>query len=318
MKTDLCNILGIEYPILQGAMAWVSEAVLASAVSNSGGLGVIAAGSAPAEIVEEQIKKAFILTEKPFGVNIMLMSPEADKIVEAVCRLKVPVVTTGAGNPGKYMESFHKAGIKVVPVVPSVALAKKMEKMGADAVIVEGFEAGGHIGEQTTMALVPQVVDAVKIPVIAAGGIADGRGAAAAFMLGARGIQLGTRFICSHECIVAPEYKQVILKARDRETVVTGRFTGHPVRVIGNKQTRELKQMEKDGISIEEFEKKGTGALARAVKGDVANGSVMAGQIAGLVSEIKTCDEIIREILVETKKTLVETGEKLFSLQGGS
>ena len=318
MKTDLCNILGIEYPILQGAMAWVSEAVLASAVSNSGGLGVIAAGSAPANIVEEQIRKAFLLTDKPFGVNIMLMSPETDKIIDVVCRLRVPVVTTGAGNPGKYMESFHKAGIKVVPVVPSVALAKKMEKMGADAIIVEGYEAGGHIGEQTTMSLVPQVVDAVKIPVIAAGGIADGRGAAAAFMLGARGIQLGTRFICSHECIVAPEYKQVILKARDRETVVTGRFTGHPVRVIGNKLTRELKQMEKDGISIEEFEKMGTGALAKAVKGDVANGSVMAGQIAGLVKDIKSCDEIIHEILVQTKSILIETGEKLFSLQGGS
>lgn len=318
MRTELCDILGIKYPVLQGAMAWVSEAVLAAAVSNGGGLGVIAAGSAPAEFVEEQVKKAFALTDRPFGVNIMLMSPEADRIVNALCRMKVPVVTTGAGNPGKYMERFKKAGIKVVPVVPSVALAVKMEKMGADAIIAEGYEAGGHIGEQTTMALVPQIVDAVNIPVVAAGGIADGRGAAAAFMLGAKGIQLGTRFICSSECTVSMKYKEAVLNAKDRETVVTGRFTGHPVRVIGNKFTRELSRMEKEGISVEEFEKKGTGSLARAVKGDVANGSVMAGQIAGLVKSIKPCREIIKELVDEAKYTVKTKGETIFTIIGGN
>ncbi len=314
MKTELCNILGIEYPVIQGAMAWVSDAMLASAVSEGGGLGVIAAGSAPVSAVEEQIKKAILMTSKPFGVNIMLMAPETEKIVDLVCRMKVPVVTTGAGNPGKYMEQFKQAGIKVMPVVPSVALAVRMEKMGADALIVEGYEAGGHVGEQTTMALIPQIVDAVKIPVIAAGGIADGRGAAAAFMLGAKGVQLGTRFICSDECTVAVEYKKAILKARDRDTVVTGRVTGHPVRVISNKLTRELKQMEKDGITAAEFEKKGTGALARAVKGDVTYGSVMAGQIAGLVNTVRPCREIIQEIVNDTEKVVLEIGEKVFSI----
>ena len=313
MKTEVCDILGIKYPILQGGMAWVSEAELASAVSNGGGLGVIAAGNAPVEVVEGEIRKAFELTDKPFGVNIMLMSPEAGKVVEAVCRLKVPVVTTGAGNPGKYMESFKEAGIKVIPVVPSVALAVKMERMGADAVIVEGYEAGGHIGEQTTMALVPQIADAISIPVIAAGGIADGRGAAAAFMLGARGIQMGTRFICSDECVVADEYKAVILKARDRETVVTGRFTGHPVRVIRNKLTREMKQLELDGAGVEEFEKKGTGALARAVRGDVESGSVMAGQITGLVRDIRPCAEIIEEIVSDADKVVSGISNKVLT-----
>lgn len=318
MRTELCDILGIKYPVLQGAMAWVSEAILASAVSNGGGLGVIAAGSAPAEFIEEQVEKAFSLTDKPFGVNIMLMSPEADKIVNTVCRLRVPVVTTGAGNPGKYMERFKKAGIKVIPVVPSVALAVKMERMGADAVIAEGYEAGGHIGEQTTMALVPQIVDSISIPVVAAGGIADGRGAAAAFMLGAKGVQLGTRFICSAECTVSSKYKEAVLKAGDRETVVSGRFTGHPVRVIGNKLTRELSRMEKEGISIEDFEKKGTGALARAVRGDVANGSVMAGQIAGLVNSIKTCHEIIQEIVIDSKYIVKTKGEAIYAILGGN
>lgn len=317
MKTRLCSILGIKYPVLQGAMAWVSEAKLASAVSNSGGLGVIAAGSAPADIVEEEIEKAFELTDKPFGVNIMLMSPEADKIVEAVCRLKVPVVTTGAGNPGKYMDAFKEAGVKVVPVVPSVALAVRMERLGASAVIVEGYEAGGHIGEQTTMALVPQIVDGIDIPVIAAGGIADARGAAAVLMLGAEGIQIGTRFICSHECVVADEYKQAVLKARDRETVVTGRFTGHPVRVLRNKLTREMKQLELDGAGVEEFEKRGTGALAKAVRGDVENGSVMAGQIAGLVKELKSCEEIITEIITGSEDIIRKTAKSIFSIEGG-
>jgi len=314
MKTRLCEILRIKYPILQGAMAWVSEANLASAVSNAGGLGVIAAGSAPVEIIEEEIKKAFSLTDSPFGVNIMLMSPEADKIVEAVCRLKVPIVTTGAGNPGKYMDSFSAAGVKVIPVVPSVALAVRMERLGAAAVIVEGYEAGGHIGEQTTLALVPQIVDEVSIPVIAAGGIADARGAAAALMLGAEGIQLGTRFICTYECIVADEYKEAVLRAKDRETVVTGRFTGHPVRVLRNKLTREMKQLELDGAGVEEFEKRGTGALAMAVRGDVENGSVMAGQIAGLVKEIKSCGDLINEIVTETERIIRKTGNSVFSI----
>lgn len=313
MKTRLCEILGIEYPILQGAMAWVSEANLASSVSNAGGLGVIAAGSAPVDIVEAEIKKAFSLTKKPFGVNIMLMSPEADKIVDAVCRMKVPVVTTGAGNPGKYMESFKKAGVSVIPVVPSVALAVRMERMGSSALIVEGYEAGGHIGEQTTLTLVPQIVDKVEIPVIAAGGIADARGAAAVLMLGAEGIQLGTRFICSRECIVADEYKQAVIKAKDRETVVTGRFTGHPVRVLKNKLTREMKQLELDGAGVEEFEKRGTGALSKAVRGDVENGSVMAGQIAGLVNDIKSCQDIIFEIVTETDRVIRKTGHSVYS-----
>lgn len=295
----------------------MSESRLAAAVSNGGGLGVIAAGSAPAELIEEEIRKTFSLTDKPFGVNIMLMSPEADKIVEAVCRLKVPVVTTGAGNPGKYMEAFREAGVKVVPVVPSVALAVRMERLGAAAVIVEGYEAGGHIGEQTTLALVPQIVDEVDIPVIAAGGIADARGAAAVLMLGAEGIQIGTRFICSHECAVADEYKQAVLKARDRETVVTGRFTGHPVRVLRNKLTREMKQLELDGAGVEEFEKRGTGALAKAVRGDVENGSVMAGQIAGMVKEIKSCDEIIKEIVAGAEDIVRETAGNVFSIKGG-
>ncbi|MDX1358844.1 MAG: enoyl-[acyl-carrier-protein] reductase FabK [Clostridia bacterium] len=314
MKTRLCDLLGIEYPILQGAMAWVSESGLASAVSNAGGLGVIAAGSAPVELVEEEIIKAFELTGKPFGVNIMLMSPEADKIVEAVCRLKVPVVTTGAGNPGKYMDSFKEAGVKVIPVVPSVALAVRMERLGAAAVIVEGYEAGGHIGEQTTLALVPQIADEINIPVIAAGGIADARGAAAVLMLGAEGIQIGTRFICTYECNVADEYKEAVLKAKDRETVVTGRFTGHPVRVLRNKLTREMKQLELDGAGVEEFERRATGALARAVRGDVENGSVMAGQIAGLVKEMKSCREVIEEIAAGTEIIIKKTGSSVFSI----
>ncbi len=314
MKTILCDLLGIDYPVIQGGMAWVSDAALAAAVSQAGGLGVIATGSAPAEFVAGQVEKAFALTDKPFGVNIMLMNPEAEEIAKILCEMKVPVVTTGAGNPGKYMEAFKKAGIKVIPVIPSKALAIRMERMGADAVIAEGHEAGGHIGEQTTMVLVPQVCDAVDIPVIAAGGIADGRGAAAAFMLGAAGVQMGTRFICSEECTVSTEYKNAVLKAGDRSTVITGRCTGHPVRCIGNKLTRQMMKLEADGIDASEFEKIGAGALAKAVRGDISQGSVMAGQIAGMVSEIKPCHDIIIEIVEDAKKAVANAAADIFGI----
>ncbi|MBQ8301259.1 MAG: nitronate monooxygenase, partial [Clostridia bacterium] len=259
MKTRLCELLGIEYPIIQGGMAWVATAELAAAVSNGGGVGLIAAGNAPGEVVREQIQKAKSLTDKPFGVNVMMMSPFVDEVMQVILEEKPAVVATGAGNPGKYIAALKEAGIKVMPVVASVAMAKKMEKDGADAVIAEGTEAGGHIGELTTMVLVPQVVDAVSIPVIAAGGIADSRGAVAAFALGADGIQVGTRFICSTECIAHENYKQAVLKAKDRDAVVTGRSTGAPVRALKNKLTREYDRLEKEGASFEEIEALGVG-----------------------------------------------------------
>lgn len=300
MKTEITKLLGIEYPIIQGGMAWVAEYHLAAAVSNAGGLGIIAAGAAPAEWVREQIREAKKLSDKPFGVNIMLMNPSADEIAKVVVEEGVKVVTTGAGNPEKYMKEWKEAGIKVIPVVASVALAKRMEKCGADAVVAEGTEAGGHIGELTTMVLVPQVRDAVSIPVIAAGGVADGRGMAAAFMLGADGVQIGTHFVVTKECIVHQNYKDCIIKAKDIDTRVTGRSTGHPVRALRNNLTMEYLKKEAEGASAEELEMLAAGGLRKAVvDGDTRTGSLMAGQSAGLVKEECTCKEFIERITAE-------------------
>ncbi len=304
-KTRICKILNIEYPIIQGGMAWVATAELAAAVSEAGGLGMIGAGNAPGEVVEREILKIKKMTNKPFGVNIMLLSPFVDEVVDIVCKYGVSVVTTGAGNPGRFMEKFKNIGTKVIPVIPSVALAKRMEALGADALVVEGTEAGGHIGELTTMALTPQVVDAVSIPVIAAGGIGDGRGLLAALSLGAEGVQMGTRFVCAEECIAHINYKQKIIDAKDRDAVVTARVTGHPVRVLKNKLARDFNKLEKDGVTAEEIEKLGQGKLKIAViDGEVENGSVMAGQIAGMVSKIQPCKEIIEEIILDAQKQL--------------
>lgn len=300
MNNNICNLLNIKYPIFQGGMAWVSDSSLAAAVSNAGGLGIIAGGKAPANFVREQIKRTKELTDKPFGVNIMLLSENADELSEIVIEEGVKVVTTGAGNPGKYMEKWKKAGIKVIPVVASVALAKRMERAGADAIIAEGCEAGGHIGKLTTMVLLPQVVDAVSIPVIAAGGIGDGRGVAAAFMLGAKGIQVGTRFLVADECTIHDNYKEAVIKAKDIDTVVTGRPTGHPVQVIKNKLAREYMNLEKENAPIERIEELGRGALRKAVKdGDIENGSLMAGQISGLINKRQSAKEIIEEMFTE-------------------
>lgn len=302
MKTEITSLLGIEYPVIQGGMAWVAESHLAAAVSKAGGLGIIGAANAPSEWVRTQIQEVKKQTDKPFGVNIMLMSPYADEVAKVVAEEGVKVVTTGAGNPEKYMAMWKEAGIKVIPVVASVALAKRMERCGADAVIAEGCESGGHIGETTTMALVPQVVDEVTIPVIAAGGIADGRGMAAAFMLGAKAVQIGTLFVVSKESIVHDNYKQAIIKAKDIDSKVTGRTTGHPVRTLRNKQTREYLRMEADGASFEELEMLTLGGLRKAVlEGDVVSGSIMAGQIAGLVKQESTCEELILKLVKQTK-----------------
>ncbi|MBN9648159.1 enoyl-[acyl-carrier-protein] reductase FabK [Terrisporobacter sp.] len=300
MKTSrITELLNIKYPIIQGGMAWISDATLAAAVSEAGGLGIIS-GVGDTEDVRAEIKKTKSLTKKPFGINIMLMRDNIDEIAKLVCDEQVAVVTTGAGSPGKYIEDWKKHNVKVIPVVPSVAIAKRMEKFGADAVIVEGMEAGGHIGQLTTMSLVPQVVDAVDIPVIAAGGIGDGRGIAASFMLGACGVQMGTRFLVSKECRVHENYKDRVLNAKDIDTEVTGTSTSHPVRVLRNKLTREYIKLEKTNANPEEIEALGKGALRKAVvDGDVNNGSVMAGQIAGLVSKKQTCKEIIDELISE-------------------
>lgn len=301
MKTEVTKLLGIEYPIIQGGMAWVAEYHLAAGVSNAGGLGLIGAASAPAEWVREQIREAKKLTDKPFGVNIMLMSPYADEVAKVIVEEGVKVVTTGAGNPEKYMQMWKEAGVKVIPVVASVALAKRMERCGADAVVAEGCEAGGHIGENTTMVLVPQIVDAVNIPVIAAGGIADGRGMAAAFMLGAQGMQLGTHFVTTKESIVHENYKKAIIKARDIDSRVTGRSTGHPVRALRNQMTNKYLELEKNGAGFEELEMLTLGGLRKAVvDGDVVNGSVMAGQSAAMVKEELTCQELIQKLVAET------------------
>ena len=305
-KTRITDLLGIKYPIFQGGMAWIAEAQLAAAVSNAGGLGIIAGGSAPIDYLRDQIRKAKSLTDKPFGVNIMLMSPNADDLAQLVIDEGVAVVTTGAGNPGKYMEAWKAANVKVVPVVPSVALAKRMERSGADAVIAEGTESGGHIGENTTMCLVPQVVDAVKIPVLAAGGIADGRGIAASFMLGAEGVQVGTRFLASEECVVHPTYKELVVKAKDTDSVVTGRYTGHPCRNVKTKFSRRLAQGESAGsITPDEFEQLTLGSLRKAVQdGDLENGSFLCGAIAGMINEIKPCKDIIEEMFAQAEELL--------------
>lgn len=311
MKTEITELLGITYPVIQGGMAWVAEASLAAAVSNAGGLGLIAAAAAPAQWVREQIRKARELTNKPFGVNIMLMSPEADEVAKVIVEEGVSVVTTGAGSPEKYMADWKNAGVKVIPVVASSALAKRMERCGADAVVAEGTEAGGHIGELTTMALVPQVADAVKIPVVAAGGIADGRGMAAAFMLGARGIQAGTVFAASKESVIHEQYKNSILKAKDIDTRVTGRTTGHPIRVLRNDMARKYLELEKNGADFQELEALTLGGLRKAVvEGDIKNGSLMAGQIAGLVKESLSCEDLISRMVSQAENLM--NGAKLY------
>lgn len=305
MKTRITDLLGIEYPVIQGGMAWVAEYHLAAAVSEAGGLGIIGAASAPAEVVREQVRRVKELTDKPFGVNVMLMNPNAPEVAQVVIEEKVPVVTTGAGNPGKFITQWKEAGVKVIPVVASVAMAKMMVRAGADAVVAEGTESGGHIGSATTMTLVPQVVDAVDVPVIAAGGIADGRGMAAAMMLGAEAVQMGTRFVVAKESIVHANYKERIIKAKDIDSEVTGRSTGHPIRVLRNQMAREYLEMEKNGASLEELEVLTLGSLRKAVMdGDVKNGSLMAGQIAGLIKEEASCQEIITEIVSQAEKLL--------------
>ena len=300
---NVCEILGTEYPIIQGAMARIAECNLAAAVSNGGGLGIIAAGGQSAEWLREEIKKTREMTDKPFGVNIMLLADNVEELIQVVCEEKVPVVTTGAGNPGKYIARMKEHGIKVIPVVANVALAMRVARAGADAVVAEGIEAGGHIGETTTMALVPQMADAVDIPVIAAGGIADGRGVAAAYMLGARGVQVGTRFLVANECIVAQGYKDAIIKAKDSSTVATGRSTGHPVRIIKNKLAKKILTLESQNAPEEEINQLCTGTLAAAVRdGDADNGNIMSGQIAGLVKKEQSAAEIIEEMFKEAEK----------------
>lgn len=300
-KNPVCEMLGIEYPVIQGGMAWIADAKLAAAVSNAGGLGLIAAMNSNGEQLRAQIKEAKKLTDKPFGVNLMLMSPFIEEAVDVVCEEGISVVTTGAGNPSKYMEKLKGANIKVICVVASVALAVMVERMGASAVIAEGCESGGHVGETTTMALVPQVVDAVNIPVIAAGGIADGRGMAAAYMLGAKAVQMGTRFLTAKECGVHENYKEKVLSAKDRDTIVTGKSLGHPVRALKNRMTRDFQSKELDpNTTSEELEAMGAGALRKAaIDGDVKYGSCMCGQIAGLVKSEGTCEEIIKGIYNE-------------------
>ena len=305
MKTRITELLGIDYPIIQGGMAWVAEHHLAAAVSEAGGLGIIGAASAPAEVVREEIRKARKLTQKPIGVNIMLMNPNAPEVAKVILEEGIQVVTTGAGNPAVFMKDFKEAGVKVIPVVASVAMAKMMERCGADAVVAEGMESGGHIGSITTMCLVPQVVDGVQIPVIAAGGIADGRGFAAARMLGAEAVQMGTRFIVARESIVHQNYKEKVIKAKDIDSEVTGTSTGHPVRQIRNQMSREYLKLEKEGAGLEELEHLTLGSLRKAVvEGDAIKGTLMAGQIAGLVKKEQTCREIMEEIMQEAENLL--------------
>lgn len=306
MKTRITDLLGCQYPLIQGGMAWIAEHTLASAVSNAGGIGLIAGGSAPIDYLRQQIRLCKEKTDKPFGVNIMLMSPNADDLAQLCIDEKVAVVTTGAGNPAKYIPDWKNAGIKVIPVIPSVALAKRMERAGADAVVAEGTESGGHIGENTTMCLVPQVVDALEIPVIAAGGIADGRGVAASFMLGAEGVQIGTRFLASEECQIHDTFKELVVKAKDTDSVVTGRYTGHPCRNIKTKFSKKLANGEKDGsLTPEQFEELTLGSLRKAVQeGNLDEGSFLCGAIAGMINDIKPCDAIVREIMEQAEKLL--------------
>lgn len=315
MKSVVCDILGIEYPVLQGGMAWIADHNLASAVSEAGGLGILASGNAPVDIVRDEIRKTRELTDRPFGVNVMLMSPFADEIADMVAEEKVAVVTTGAGNPEKYFKLWKSAGIKIIPVIASIAHAVRMERYGASAVICEGCEAGGHIGELTTMTMVPQAADAVSIPVIAAGGIGDGRGMAASFVLGAKGVQMGTRFLLADECVISDAYKERIVSAKAIDSIVTGRRTGHPVRVIRNKMTRQYLTLEnsKEKLTpedIQTLENMTSGALKRAVtEGDIENGSVMAGQIVGLVNKRQSCREIIEEVCAEADRILGTGGK---------
>lgn len=305
IKTDICDLLQIEYPILQGGMAWLGTAELAAAVSEAGGLGIIGAGHMPPDIFRNEIHKLKERTSKPFGCNIMLMSPFVKEVMEVVVEERVPVITTGAGNPGVYIPALKEIGTKVIPVVASVLLAKRLLRGGIDAIIAEGTESGGHVGDITTMALIPQVVDAVDVPVIAAGGIADGRGMAAAFALGAQAVQMGTRFVLSEECIAHENYKNAVLKAKDRATVMTGLTTGHPVRIIDNALAHKYKSLEFSGGSKEELENLGAGTLRKAaIDGDVKEGSVMIGQISGMLTDVKPCATIIKDIMAETERVI--------------
>ncbi len=306
MKTRITELLGCQYPIIQGGMAWIAEHNLAAAVSNAGGIGLIAGGSAPIDYLREQIRLCKEKTDKPFGVNIMLMSPNAEDLAQLCIDEKVAVVTTGAGNPGKFIPAWKEAGIKVIPVIPSVALAKRMERAGADAVVAEGTESGGHIGENTTMCLVPQVVDALEIPVIAAGGIAVGRGIAASFMLGAEGVQIGTRFLASEECQIHPTFKELVVKAKDTDSVVTGRYTGHPCRNIKTKFSKMLANGEKDGsLTPEQFEEVTLGSLRKAVQdGNLEEGSFLCGAIAGMINDVKPCEAIVKELMEQAERLI--------------
>lgn len=305
MKNRVTELLGIEKPIIQGGMAWIAESKLASAVSNAGGAGIIAGGSAPIDYLRAEIRKCKELTDKPFGVNIMLMSPNAEELAKLVIEEGVSFVTTGAGNPGQYIAAWKEAGIKVIPVVPSVALAKRLERIGADAVIAEGTESGGHIGQNTTMCLVPQVVDAVSVPVIAAGGIADGRGIAASFMLGAEGVQIGTRFLASDECQIHENYKNAVIKAKDTDNAITGFYSGSPCRCIKSKYTKQLQDMEKKAAPPEDFEALTVGSLRKAVvDGNTDEGSMLCGLIAGMINEVKPVKQIMDELSQQAGKLL--------------
>lgn len=305
IRTILCELLDIEHPIVQGGMAWISTAELVAAVSAGGGLGILGGGNAPPDYVRAQVRKTKARTDKPFGVNIPIFSPHVDEIVQICIEEQVPVVATGAGSPGPWMARLKEAGIKIMPVVASVALAKRLERMGADVLVAEGTESGGHIGDMATLPLIPQIMDAVSVPVVAAGGIADGRGLAAVLALGAVGAQMGTRFICAEECIAHPNYKQKIVRAGDRATITTGHSLGHPVRALRNPMTRKFKTMEKEGISEEQLIELGTGKLRLAVeKGDMTWGSIMAGQISGLIHDVLPAAEIIRRMVTEAKEIL--------------
>lgn len=311
INTKICELLGIRYPIFQGGMAWVADAALAAAVSNAGGLGIIAAMNMNGEQLRAEIGRLREVCDKPFGVNVMLMSPHAAEVADVIVEESVPVVTTGAGNPLTYMKKWIEAGVKVIPVVASVALAQMVAKRGAAAVVAEGGESGGHIGEANTMALVPQVADGVDIPVIAAGGIADGRGYAAALMLGAEGIQMGTRFLVAKECNIHPNFKAKVLKAGDSSTMVSGRRLGHPVRSLKTPFARKFAELEKDAsVSDEQLSEFGAGALRKAVtEGDDVNGAFMCGQVAGLVKSEQTCKEILEEITAQAEKVLAGAGK---------
>lgn len=318
MRTAICDLFGIDYPVIQGGMAWLGTAELASAVSNGGGLGIIGAGNAPPSWIREQIRATREWTSKPFALNIMLMTPFLEEVIQVVLEEGVSIVTTGGGNPGVYIPTFKEAGIKVMPVVSSVALAKRLERAGADALVAEGLESGGHIGETATMALLPQVVDSVTIPVVAAGGIGDGRGLAAALCLGAQGVQLGTRFVCAEECVAHPNFKRKVLDARDRSTVATGYATGHPVRCIENRLTRQFQALERGGASVEELELLGQGKLElAALDGDTEEGSVMAGQIAGLIADIKPAAAIIKEIVDQAESIIARLSNSYVGVRHG-